>query len=302
MALPVVPVKLPADLRNAQNGRLLDHLLVDVPFPGRPRGGRLHHQAYRGWEAISADCLRATGVVLTCTSTADAYRTFLIQHSTFVDRAYPVSRATYMMTASSRRRVYNFNGHTYWKFYDWASPVATPGSSNHGWGVSVDVCQLRGDGTIVHIAASPAWPWLKANLQRYGWSWEYSREGVEDWHVRLYMGDQIPSAVIDHETDNETSAWPPFLPGYCQYGLWPIAVKPRIGPLDQGDVVLYLQGVIRCKAGGRIAVHGYYDNETIERVKDLQRFFGKTVDGWCGPDEMWPLIDWLSQQPNNTGD
>ena len=88
--------------------------------------------------------------------------------------------------------------------------------------------------------------------------------------------------------------WPPFNPKACQYGLYPIAKKPRIQQGDRGNVVKYLQGVILCKAGGNITVDGIFGSQTERRVKDVQRLFKLTIDGIVGP-QTWPAIDFLSQ-------
>lgn len=294
MALPVLRVTMPPDLVSASNGRLGPELLTDIAFPGRPKGGQLHLQAARAWWALAAACLKATGVVLTVTSVADAYRNYSRQLSTFLTRYEPVSYATYLVTSTSRRRKFAYGGHTYWRLRSGMSQAATPGTSNHGWGLALDVCEITGSGQIIGIASSKAWPWLKENLLRFGMSWEYTNEGVEDWHVRLHVGASATAAVVAYEQNDVTSPIPVWDPLNGKYALWPLAVKPRIGPMSTGDVVLYAQCVIHDKAGGNIPRHGAYDVETMERVKQLQSFFGLTPDGWIGPQETWPLIDALA--------
>lgn len=294
MALPVIKVTMPPDLVNAPNGRLGPELLTNVAFPGRPSGGQLHFQAARAWWAVAAACLAATGVVLTVTSVADTYRTYARQLRTFLDRYEPVSAATYYLTGTSKRRVFSYGGNKYWRLRAGMSPSATPGTSNHGWGLALDVCEITGSGQIIGIAGSRAWPWLRENLLRYGMSWEYTREGVEDWHVRLHVGANATAATVAYEQNDITSPLPVWDPLNGKYALWPIAVKPRIGPMSQGDVVLYAQCVMYDKsAGGNIPRHGSYDLETIERVKELQAWYKLTVDGWIGP-QTWAVIDQLA--------
>ena len=295
MALPVLPVTLPPDLVNAANGRLPDASLVDVGFPGRT-GGRLHLQMARAWWAMVDACMKATGVTLTCTSIHDAYRTYQIQLSAWLTRMEPVSYATYLVTSSKRRGKFIYGGHKYWRLRPGMAKPATPGTSNHGWGLAVDVCELLGNGSVRGISSSPAWAWLKQNLRRFGISWEWVEEGVEDWHIRLWVGEAATEAVLQFEANDPTSPLPVFDPVTGRFALWPLAAnKPRIGPMSQGDAVLYLQGVIFHKAGGNIPMHGYYDQQTIDRVMDLQRWFKLTVDGWVGP-QTWKLIDALAVQ------
>jgi hypothetical protein len=295
MALPVIKVTMPPDLVNAPNGRLGPELLTDIAFPGRPSGGQLHFQAARAWWALSAACLAATGVVLTITSIADAYRRY---SRSALARSSPL-RAGQLRDLpphlhESTARFFLYGGHKYWRLRKGLSPSATPGTSNHGWGLALDVCEITGSGHIIGMAASRAWPWLKENLLRYGMSWEYTKEGVEDWHVRLHVGANTTAAVVAFEQGNVTSPVPVWDPLNGKYALWPIAVKPRIGPMSQGDIVLYAQCVMYEKsAGGNIPRHGFYDLETIERVKELQAWFNLTPDGWIGP-QTWATIDQLA--------
>jgi len=54
-------------------------------------------------------------------------------------------------------------------------PAAEPGTSNHGYGIAVDV-----EGTRARA-------WIKVNGHRYGWSWDEGQRVGEDWHFR-YVG------------------------------------------------------------------------------------------------------------------
>ena len=57
--------------------------------------------------------------------------------------------------------------------------AATPGKSNHGWGLAVDISNLGGEGSAKHA-------WLRANAPAYGWdhpSWARSGGSKpEAWH------------------------------------------------------------------------------------------------------------------------
>lgn len=62
--------------------------------------------------------------------------------------------------------------------YFWANqppPAAYPGTSNHGWGIAVD------------IPFADAQSWLMRNAHRFGWSWDEGRRVGEPWHWR-YVG------------------------------------------------------------------------------------------------------------------
>lgn len=53
--------------------------------------------------------------------------------------------------------------------------AAVPGTSNHGWGVAVD------------IPFPDAQAWLRRNAHRFGWSWDEGARVGEPWHWR-YVG------------------------------------------------------------------------------------------------------------------
>lgn len=288
MTYPIRTVVKPSDLVSASNGKLPDELLVSIPFPGRGTG-RLHLQAARSWFALCEVVLRLFGEVLTVTSWPDAYRSYIQQLSTFLTRYEPVSYATYLITSSARKKKWSYNGHTYWRLKPGYAMAATPGSSNHGWGLAIDACVLRGDGSIQALINSKCWTWLLEHAAEYGFSWESS----ESWHIRLYTGDATPQAVLDFEHHDPTSPIPPFDPVNAKWGLWPIATKPRIGLGATGDPVRYMQGVIFWKAGGNISIDGNFGPKTQARVKELQSFFNLTVDGWVGA-QTWHTIDFLT--------
>lgn len=119
----------------------------------------------------------------------------------------------------------------------------------------------------------------------------------------------LPPVVIE-EPVIDTSGWPPFRPAQGEFGLFPLdphKLVLRAG--DSGNLVKYVQGVIKTKAGGNIKVTGKMDDQTISRVRDVQAFFHITVDGivgWDGSDgndpglnATWPIIDFLSAQPDS---
>ena len=54
-------------------------------------------------------------------------------------------------------------------------PAAVPGTSNHGWGIAVDIPSAR------------AQAWILRNGQRYGWSHDEGARVGEIWHYR-YVG------------------------------------------------------------------------------------------------------------------
>jgi LAS superfamily LD-carboxypeptidase LdcB len=163
--LPIKPVVLPADLKNQKNGQLDPKLLVDIP------GGKAHHLAAKAWLAMVAEAKKA-GLELKPTSPADAYRTLAIQEKTFLKRYDNTKRDT---------RHEKYQGKDWW-LKPKVAGAAVPGTSNHGWGLAVDVASMN----------SAKLTWLLANVDKFGFSWEAQSE---NWHIRYVAGDKIPAAV-----------------------------------------------------------------------------------------------------------
>jgi len=78
-----------------------------------------------------------------------------------------------------------------------------------------------------------------------------------------------------------------------QFGDWPHLKKPTIRQGAKGNGVKYLQNVILAKAGGNITVDGIFGQQTENRIRELQAFFGMTVDGIVGPN-TWAVIDFMA--------
>lgn len=126
-------------------------------------------------------------------------------------------------------------------------------------------------------------------------------DGFWGWTARLrprpaaaYPLPAPPSGPHGFAPTPPRPAVPPFNPALGMFSLWPLnSSKPAIRAGANGDIVRYLQGVIYHKAGGGIGIDGDFGPQTERRVKDLQRFFGLTVDGWVGK-QTWGVIDFLA--------
>lgn len=121
-----------------------------------------------------------------------------------------------------------------------------------------------------------AWAlWVHIEVTRDGWS------DVTPINRRLSENPEPPKpAEFDPENGN--------------YAHWPTKNnKPTIRNGSRGDSVRYLQGVFLNETGATIAVDGKFGSQTERRVRDMQRFFGLTVDGWVGR-ESWSAVDLLA--------
>lgn len=91
--------------------------------------------------------------------------------------------------------------------------AAEPGTSNHGWGIAIDLQFLKKDGTVITNTANtikafdidynPAIKWLYDNSYRYGFILPYGlrdKAGLEEhWHFE-YHGTAAKCLLVEHPT------------------------------------------------------------------------------------------------------
>jgi hypothetical protein len=125
-----------------RNGEFTDANTAPIP------GGRLWTEAARAWIDMRAAA---------------------IEHGIAPGDFVPAGPASSARSVAAQR-------------YFWAHrppAAAVPGTSNHGWGLAVDV--------KTRIAAA----WILKHGQRFGWSWDEGRRVGEWWHFR-YVGGYRP--------------------------------------------------------------------------------------------------------------
>lgn len=167
---PVRKLVMPADLKGKKNGELPSKVLVAVG------SGHLHSRAASAWRAMVA-AAKKDGLTLKPTSRLDLYRPYENQRRIFLTR--------FQLENNGSKVTRIFEGRT-WYLKKGYAPVAVPGTSNHGWGLAVDVAESSGE----RLA------WLKKNALKFGFSWEVRMgPNAEAWHLRYFPGDQVPAAV-----------------------------------------------------------------------------------------------------------
>lgn len=166
--LPIRRLTLPKELAGQINGELNPALLVAI----RP-SGYLYKTAAASWTAMKR-AAKLDNIVLKPTSPFDAYRPLSVQRAVFLQR--------YTLDMIEGRPVREWRGVTY-SLKPGVAPLAAPGTSNHGWGLAVDVASVSAGGRL---------EWLIANGERYGWSHEMQSE---PWHIRYTLGDKLPIGV-----------------------------------------------------------------------------------------------------------
>lgn len=186
MALPIAPVVRPTDLAGQSNGKLAASLLTSVS------GSQLHHLTARAWKALVAAAWSEAGMGLTYTL-GGMYRSYSSQETLFRSRYTPNGPGGGCKT---------WNGVKWCKKSSGLATAATPGTSNHGWGLAIDtaydddLADGVGPDDAAYIQSHPSWPWFLANAGRFGFSWELQSE---PWHIRYITGDYVPQAVLDFE-------------------------------------------------------------------------------------------------------
>ena len=282
MVLPIVALVRPSSLATATNGMLPAAALSDVG----PRGS-LEITAARAWKALCA-AAKIAGWNLTYTY-GGCYRPYADQERLFLSRYTPTFDPAANATVDSRM----WRGARWYKRLGVAA-AASPGTSNHGWGLAVDAALdfdvTDGIGPDDAVAITPALTWLIANAQRFGWSWELQSE---PWHIRYVAGDKVPQAVLDYEAGQCFIAPLPYDPPNHKFGDWPQRPKPVLSKGSTGLEVRYLQDVLRHEANRVIVTDGNFGPKTEAEVIEFQRFFSIEADGVVA-DQTWSAVDFIA--------
>jgi hypothetical protein len=185
---PVLPTETVTG-KPLNNGKLGPCDLAALYLPGCGTGS-LHPYTKRAWDAMVLICHLETGATLTATSVADTYRSYERQEAVFRLRMLPHYDPVRCTTTTRL-----WNGHKWWLRRGMA-PVATPGFSNHGVGIAVDLAIWSG-GRINSITSnSLVFNWLLRQAGTFGFSWELQSE---PWHVRHFVGNDVTQRVKDIE-------------------------------------------------------------------------------------------------------
>lgn len=300
MTFPVVKVTMPSDLAGQENGKLDSKLLMPVG------SGQLHHLAARAFGALYVYTLHFHGVHLTATY-GGWYRSYKNQETLFRQRYDPEGTGGGCKT---------WNGVKWCKKSSKLATAATPGTSNHGWGLAIDMAYDNdpsdgvGSDDATYIAGHPVFKWLLEFAIECGFSWELQSE---PWHIRYVAGDELPAKVLEWEAfvaSLSGDAEPPVVapptvvtpdPGTTynpptSWGKYPGEVgKPKLSQTaprtDQSkEYVRYLQDVLRLKCAQNVTTDGWFGPQTETAVRAVQKFFRLTIDGWVGP-QTWGAID-----------
>jgi hypothetical protein len=273
---PVKDVVLPKDLRGIANGKLPDSLLKPIAI-----GGKLHHLAATAFNAMTK-AAKADGINF---KHVGDYRPYTAQLSLFKQRYVKGD------SGDPRKITRTFEGEK-WMLKKGMAPAGSPGTSNHGWGIAIDVA-LEVRGRLLSITSDPdgkggfkdGVEWLMKNADDYGFSWEI-KEGAqaEAWHIRYYPGDNVPAAVQGTAPAHAPAPAPA-----------PVAAPAPAAkangypgrPIANGSKDSNAVRAIQTKLG--ITADGDFGPKTARAVKRFKMANGLPHDGVVGP-KAWAKL------------
>ena len=175
----VLPIIMPSDLAGTKNGELPASVLRNIKAPN----GQLHRLAATAWNAMQLAAY-FDGIEL---KHVGAYRPFDQQIKLFRERY------TGAPTGRTPQVTRTYQGAT-WYLKKGMAPAGTPGTSNHGWGLAIDVASASGKRLEWLLGDG----FMTSNALKFGFSWEV-KDGAnaEAWHIRYVCGDKLPQAVLD---------------------------------------------------------------------------------------------------------
>jgi hypothetical protein len=134
-------------------------------------GAFLRRDAAESLNRARADVLRQTGHALTVRGW---YRTYAEQRSLFLGRY----RTTYAVAPEGKVDRRWWDGRWWWRWR--LASAAAPGTSNHGWGLAVDVVGYGAVGNFNASLRRETFP----ILQRHGWTDTEGRGAIQEpWHI-----------------------------------------------------------------------------------------------------------------------
>lgn len=290
--LPIKPVVRPSTLNGTLNGRLPSSILTLIGVGN----AIMELTAARAFRAMFADARQAGFVI----KEVGDYRSFLEQLDLFLSRYKPVSYSVYASTPSAHRKLWSEAvsmgyASNYWIKKDFSyATAATPGASNHGWGLALDIAEETDGDPGPEGITTRFVNWLIGNADRFGICAELQSE---PWHWRYYRGDNVPVAVLNYEQGNPPPNPDP-TPSPTPGG--EIVVQFQTVVLKKGSVgpeVVRIQQILNEIAGQGLVADGQFGSKTEVAVKNWQAWFKVPggADGIVGAGTWESFIEvWLS--------
>lgn len=160
-------------------------------------------------------------------TTTGRYRSLAQQEALFFQRYSPgpFDPDVHRTSPSIQRRVYAGRE---WFLLKGMAMAATPGTSNHGWGIADDICEAPAyDGGQKISLRDPALEWLRDNAGRFGFAldtWE------ERWHWHWYRPGHV--CELTQDTVDVLYAAGIAVPDLSTFGF----TAPAPTPLEEDDM------------------------------------------------------------------
>lgn len=177
-------VQLPQGVRKEDNGQIDDSLLVTVKDPNPVRGFDMtfHKTAARAWVAMMQAAREAGHDLFPTDKGFATYRDLRMQEAGF---------KFHYTRDELPGRPFKFWKNDKWFLRPKMEEAATPGTSNHGLGLAIDVANLSTSPRPSDTRSI----WVLDNYQRFGFSHEF-HSGADPCHIRYTEGDNVPDAVL----------------------------------------------------------------------------------------------------------
>lgn len=277
--LPITSVRLPSTLAGYSNGKLPSSALTSIGVGNAV----MEVTAARAFKAMFASARAELGVVI---REVGDYRSFNAQMALFLSRYKPASYSQYRVTSSSHRKYWASaakygHGSKYWIKKDTRyATAATPGTSNHGYGLALDIAEEYDSDSAADPISSRFVDWLARNAFTFGISAELQSEV---WHWRYFAGDHIPPAVLEYERQEP----PPPTDKEFKVNVTREEVKQG----DSGVMVKRLQSTLFfIWIIDASPIDGQFGPKTAAAVKRAQTHLGLKADGICGI-KTWEALE-----------
>jgi peptidoglycan hydrolase-like protein with peptidoglycan-binding domain len=263
--LPIVkPPAIPAWVKQFGNGKIpLDKMVQVVPGTSSPWKYLIPEAAER-WRAFQA---AAAGAGFTLTNNG-GYRSYEQQVSEF-ERRYQLTPTSFGTRAWQGKTYYLKSGDMF--------HLASPGTSNHGYGAAIDM-GLDADAPNARPVDQAFLDWAKNTAVSFGFSWE----NYEKHHIRLVAPAAATS--MGGGVGMEGKAAPAGVP------------QPTLAVGSTGDQVVALQNLCLANAWGDVGrADGRFGPRTEGGVKAMQAAIGAMPDGRYGPKSAAALGAFLQR-------
>lgn len=180
---PVLPIIMPTDLTGQKNGYVSTTVLRTIQKPS----GLLEQHAATAWNCLQLAAY-FNGLTL---NQVGAYRSYSQQLALFNDRYSTKDMGrTPQVTRIWQGKVYYLK--------PGKAPCATPGNSDHGWGLAIDAANCyEGSALLTWLLGDG---FMTCEALKYGFTWavaDSKNPNFEPWHLQYVPGDTYTQATLD---------------------------------------------------------------------------------------------------------